>query len=104
MEKNKNFTNLKNLINYSDGGIFSKILFKGQNNQLTLFCMAKDTDIGEHTSTKEGYVHVLEGEGTFNLEGENILMKKGVIIHMSRNAKHSLLASNNLSFLLMLTN
>ncbi|MDO8663726.1 MAG: cupin domain-containing protein [Candidatus Wildermuthbacteria bacterium] len=94
--------NVKKMIGYSEGGITSKVVFSGENNQVTLFCMAEGTDIGEHTSTKKGFVYVIEGKGIFNLEGREIIMEPGVLIEMSKNAKHSLSASENTSFLLFL--
>lgn len=95
--------NILKLINYSEGGIWSKVLFKGKKTQVTLFSMSAGSDIGEHTSSKEGYVYVIEGKGIFNLEGEDILMNAGRIIKMDKEAKHSLNAEENTSFLLILT-
>lgn len=89
-------------ISYSEGGITSKVLQKNVFGDATLFCMAKNTSISEHTSTKAGYVYVIEGAGTFVLEGGNIEMKSGVLIFMDANAKHSLMAKENTSFLLIL--
>lgn len=99
----KNFNNLNDLISYSAGGIFSKVLSKKPFN-LTLFCMAKGTEMSEHTSTKEGFVFVIEGNGIFFLEGKKIPMKPGAIIFLNKNAKHSLEAKENTSFLLALLN
>ena len=65
--------------------------------------MAKDTDIGEYTSTKEGFVYVIDGEGIFNLDGKDISIGPGILIQMDRNAKHSIIAQENTSFLLFLT-
>ena len=65
--------------------------------------MAAGTDIGDHTSTKEGFVYVIEGKGTFVLHGEEIEMLPGVIIFMKENAPHSLKAEENTSFLLSLS-
>ena len=66
--------------------------------------MAAGTDIGDHTSTKEGFVYVIEGKGTFILNGESIEMLPGTIIFMNQNAPHSLKAEENTSFLLSLNN
>jgi len=71
---------------------------------VSLFCMAKGTDISEHTSTKQGFVHVLEGKGIFNLEGKDIIMEEGVFIFMKEDAVHSLKAEENTTFLLTLIN
>ncbi len=92
--------NLKDKIDYSEGGVLSKAISKTEKNNLTLFSMAAGTDITEHTSTKSGFVYVIEGNGVFVLEGEEIEMKEGILIFMDANAKHSLKAVENTSFLL----
>ena len=100
------YKKIKEMISYSEEGIISKeVNFEASENKIktTLFCMAKGTKISEHTSTKEGYVYVIEGKGIFNLEGKDIIMLHGVLINLTRNAKHSLIAEENTSFLLFLT-
>ena len=89
-------------LNYSEGGIISKVLFKGEKNQITLFSMAKGTEISEHATTKEGFVYVIEGEGIFNLQSVKIDMKPRVLIPLAKGTKHSLSVSGNTSFLLFL--
>lgn len=89
------------MINYSDGGILSKVIQKDKMN-VTLFCMSKQTEISEHTSTKQGLVYVIEGKGIFNLEGNDLIMEKGKMILMEENAVHSLKAEENTSFILVL--
>lgn len=98
----KNWKKISELIEYPKQGILSKELVKSEKQNVTLFCMAKGTDMGEHTSTKEGIVYVVEGKGTFNLEGEEIQMLPGVFIHMQKKAVHSLRAKENTSFVLFL--
>ena len=94
--------NIKNLIKYPKKGILSEEIFKDEKLEVSLFCMAKNTEMSEHTSTKKAVVQVLEGNGIFNLEGKDIEMKDGIFIHMKENAKHSLKAIDNTSFLLWL--
>jgi len=95
--------NLKSLISYSSGGITSKVVEKTERSDVTLFCMAAGTTMDEHTSTREGIVYVIEGKGTFILEGKRIPMEPGALIVMPKNAVHALKASENTSFLLTLT-
>lgn len=90
------------LIAYSDGGIMSKTVEKTEKMDVTLFCMAKGTDISEHTSRKQGSVYVVEGDGIFNLEGKDIRMLPGTFIYMKEDAVHFIKASENTSFLLSL--
>ena len=94
--------NINELIEYPKEGVLSKELIKTKKVNISLFCMAKGTDISEHTSTKEGFIYVLEGDGIFNLEGKDIIMTKGAIIFMKENAVHSLRANKNTSFILSL--
>jgi quercetin dioxygenase-like cupin family protein len=90
------------LITYAEGGIFSKVITSGKMN-VTLFCMAAGTDISEHTTTKEGFVYVIEGRGVFHINGEDVAMRPGAFIAVPNNAKHSLRAEENTAFLLSLS-
>ncbi len=96
--------NLKNLIEYPKEGITSKNILKNEKIDVSLFCMSQGADISEHTSTKRGVVHVLEGKGIFNLEGKDINMERGVFIFMKENAVHSLKAEKDTAFILNLFN
>lgn len=94
--------NIKDLIQYSENGILSKEIIKSKRQNVTLFCMAEGTEISEHTSTKQGFVYIIEGEGIFNLAGQKIKMETGVFIKMEEDIVHSLKATKNTSFLLVL--
>jgi len=94
--------NIKEMIEYPSDGVLSKEIIKDKKLNVTLFCMAKKTEISEHTSTKSGTVYVIEGNGIFNLQGKDIIMKEGVLIHMKENIVHKLKAIENTSFLLSL--
>lgn len=94
--------NIKKLIEYPKEGIFSKDIIKNKKLDISLFCMAKGSKLGEHTSAKQGMVCVIEGSGIFNLEGKEIKMEPGTFIHMDKDAVHSLKANENTSFLLIL--
>lgn len=96
--------NIKQMIEYPKQGILTKEIFENLKLDITLFCMAKDSKISGHTSTKQGFVYVLEGKGVFTLKGQDIEMSPGVFIHMDKNKVHSLKAFENTSFILTLTN
>ena len=95
---------ISSLIDYSEGGILSKVILKSDKMNVTLFCMAKGTEISDHTSTKPGFVYVVEGDGIFTLQGRDIAMSSGTFINMESNAVHALQANENTSFLLALSN
>jgi len=93
---------LKRLIGYPKDGILSKSVIKSDKLDVTLFCLAKGSEITDHTSTREGFIYVVEGEGTFNLAGEEIAMIPGKFIYLSKNIVHSLSVKSDLTFLLSL--
>jgi len=93
---------LSKIMKFPKEGIFSTVLAKSSNYNYTLMCLAKGTDIDEHTSTKKGCVQVLKGKGIFRLFDVDIEMKPGVFIFMPANAPHSLKAEENLAILLCL--
>ena len=95
--------NIKDKIEYPKEGILSKDILNKDGLNVSLFIMAKGSEISDHTSTKKGTVYVLEGNGIFNLEGQEIKMLPGVLIYMQKNAVHSLKAEENTSFILSLT-
>ncbi len=94
--------NLDQMMEFPRQGVFSKVLVKTDVSNHTLMCLAKGSDISEHTSTREVAVTVLKGKGTFVLGKKKIKMKPGVFIFMPKNAPHSLSASEDLAILLSL--
>lgn len=94
--------NILKMIEYPGEGILTKQVVSEEKHDVTLFCMAKNSSISEHTSKRSGFIYVIEGDGVFVLEGKKIKMKPGVFIFMKENATHSLSVKLNTSFLLLL--
>lgn len=90
-------------IEYPEVGVLSKVLIKDASCQYTLFCLAKGTEISEHTSTRNATVHVIEGQGILTLDKQEISLQPNVFVFMSANAPHALKAKENLTFLLILS-
>ena len=97
------YKDLEKMMEFPREGVFSKVLVKTDISNHTLMCLAKGSDISEHTSTREASVTVLKGKGIFILNGKKIKMKPGVFIFMPKNAPHSLSADENLAILLSLS-
>ncbi|NEQ97744.1 MAG: cupin domain-containing protein [Cyanothece sp. SIO2G6] len=93
---------LQDHISYPQSGVLSKVLWKNDLCQYSLFCLAAQTEISEHTSTRNASVQVVEGTGTLTLEGKVIALEPGVFIFMDANAPHALEAFSNLAFVLTL--
>jgi len=90
------------MIDFPADGILSKVLLKSDDFNHTLFCMAKATDISEHTSTRDAFVTVLQGKGVFFLNGEEIALKPGMFLFIPANTPHAVRADDNLAILLSL--
>lgn len=97
------FKDLNEMMKFPKEGVFSTVLAKSESYNYTLMCLSKGTDIDTHTSTRNGVVQVLKGEGVFTLFDKEIEMKEGVFIFMPKNAPHSLKAKEDLAILLLLT-
>ncbi|NJK50412.1 cupin domain-containing protein [Candidatus Gracilibacteria bacterium] len=96
-------TLLQDEIEYPKAGILSKVLVKDKNCQYTLFCLAKDTGLEEHTATRNAVITVIEGKGTLVLEGNAIALQPSTFVFMKANAPHALKAEENLAFVLALS-
>ncbi|MEB3179899.1 MAG: cupin domain-containing protein [Nostocaceae cyanobacterium] len=94
---------LQDEIEYPHSGVISKILLKDNACQYTLFCLAANTEISEHTSTRNATINVIQGRGILTLSGEEITLEPGVFVFMPANAPHALNAEENLAFLLTLS-
>ena len=94
---------LKDHLTYPESGVLSKVIWKDEVCQYSLFCLAANTEISEHTSTRNATVQVVEGTGSLTLNGETIALAPGVFIFMAANAPHALTAAANLAFVLTLS-
>ena len=97
------FIQLKDHLAYPKSGVLSQVIWKNELCQYSLFCLAADTEISEHTSTRNATVQVVEGTGSLTLNGETIALAPGVFIFMAANAPHALAAASNLAFVLTLS-
>lgn len=93
---------LTRMMKFPREGIFSTVIIKTLTANCTLMCLARGTDISEHTAGREAAVTVIRGSGIFILDGKTIKMKPGVFIFMPKNAPHSLRARDDLAILLTL--
>jgi quercetin dioxygenase-like cupin family protein len=97
------FTQLKEHIDYPESGVLSRVIWKDDICQYSLFCLAATTEISEHTSTRNATIQVVEGNGVLTLNGETIPLEPGQFVLMTANAPHALSATSNLAFILTQT-
>ena len=97
------FVQLQNHLEYPEAGVLNKLLFKDNTCQYSLFCLAANTEISEHSAKRNATIHVLEGTGILTLDGETIKLEPGIFVFMPANAPHALEATSNLAFILTLS-
>ena len=97
------FVQLQNHLEYPEAGVLNKLLFKDNFCQYSLFCLAANTEISQHTTSRNATIHVIEGRGILTLDGETIKLEPGVFVFMPANAPHALEATSNLAFILTLS-
>jgi quercetin dioxygenase-like cupin family protein len=94
--------NLKNEISYADGAVISKILLKKETGNITLFSFDKGQGLSEHTAPFDAVVQVVEGQGSFIIDGKLHTVKEGEMIIMPANIPHDVQAAEQ-PFKMLLT-
>lgn len=92
--------NLKEMVEYSSGGVISKQILKNQSGNITLFSFDKGQDLTEHTAPFDAVVQVLDGIAQITIAGNPNLVKKRESIIMPANVSHALQAVERFKMLL----
>ena len=73
--KKASVLNLKQSVDYSEGGIVSKQVVKNNSGNLTLFSFDKGQGLSQHTAPFDAVVQILDGEAEVILDGVPHLLK-----------------------------
>ena len=98
--KKASVLNLKQSVDYSEGGIVSKQVVKNNSGNLTLFSFDKGQGLSLHTAPFDAVVQILDGEAEVILDGVPHLLKEGETIIMPANVPHALNAVERFKMLL----
>lgn len=85
--------NLKTLVDYADRAVISRTLLKKETGNITLFSFDTGQGLSEHTSPFDAVVEVVEGEGTFIIDGQSQTVKAGEMLIMPANIPHDVQAA-----------
>jgi quercetin dioxygenase-like cupin family protein len=96
----KKVASLASQIPLEKGSIVSKILAQNDAVSLTLFSLAEGQEIATHQSDGDALVQVLEGEGTFYVDGTEFHVKAGETLLMPHHHPHALKAEHDFKMLL----
>ena len=83
---------LKDLVNYNDGTVASRMIISRKAGNITLFSFDENEGLSEHTAPFDAVVTILEGECEVWVSGETFPMKEGETIIFPAHAPHALSA------------
>ncbi len=87
-------------ISVMPGQIVSKTLVQNKSVSLTLFAFDKGEEIGSHDSEGDAMVTVLEGVGSYTIEGKVYILNAGETLIMPAKKQHSVYAEESFKMLL----
>jgi len=83
---------LKDLVNYSDGTVASRMIISRKAGNITLFSFDENEGLSEHTAPYDAMVTILDGECEVWIAGQTHRMKEGETIIFPANVSHALSA------------
>jgi quercetin dioxygenase-like cupin family protein len=83
---------LKDLVNYSDGTVASRMIISRKAGNITLFSFDENEGLSEHTAPYDAVVTILDGECEVWVAGQTHRMKEGETIIFPANVAHALSA------------
>lgn len=83
-------------------GIHSQTLLEADGVELVVFAMAAGERMSEHTAARPAIVHVISGEGSLTVAGDDHALLPGSWLHMATRTPHALVAGTDLVFALYL--
>jgi quercetin dioxygenase-like cupin family protein len=94
------YFSLNQRINYQEGSVVSREVFKNQSGTITLFAFAKGQGLSEHKTPFDAFVYIIDGEAEITINGVPSKVKAGEFIHMPAHAPHALKANEQFKMLL----
>ncbi len=95
---------LKEMIDFNDEKINSKVLAENGESKAILFAIKKEQFMPEHISPKDTFIYVLEGEIEFEInhdENERYKIEKGDIFFFNAEEKHTVLGKKDTKMLVV---
>jgi len=83
---------LKDLVNYSDGTVASRMIISRKAGNITIFSFDENEGLSEHTAPFDAVVTILDGECEVWVSGQTYQIKEGDTIIFPANVPHALSA------------
>jgi len=83
---------LKDLVDYADGTVASRMVINRKTGSITIFSFDENEGLSEHTAPFDAVVTILDGECEVWVAGKTFPMKTGETIIFPANVPHALSA------------
>lgn len=93
---------LKDLVQYQDGTVASRMVVNRKAGSITLFSFDADEGLSEHTAPFDAVVTILDGECEVWVAGSTYQMKEGETIIFPANVPHALSAITRFKMMLVM--
>lgn len=91
---------IKQMVEYSAGGVVSKQVLKNEAGNITLFSFDEGQGLSEHTAPFDALVQVLDGKAEITIGGNPLTLTAGQSVIMPAGIPHALHASEQFKMLL----
>ena len=99
---NEKVLNSKELIEYQEGSIVSRMLINKDTGSVTLFAFDEKQKLSEHTAPFDALVQVLDGKAEITISDKKYLLKQGDFIIMPANKPHAVTAIKKFKMILIM--
>lgn len=93
---------LKDLVQYQDGTVASRMIINRKAGSITLFSFDESEGLSEHTAPYDATVTILEGECEVWVQGTTTKMRAGETIIFPANVPHALSAITKFKMMLVM--
>src|SRR5512139_2478102 len=93
---------LKDLVDYQEGTVASRMIVNRKAGSITLFSFDEDEGLSEHTAPFDAVVTILDGECEVWVAGTTHQMKEGETIIFPANVPHALSATTPFKMMLIM--
>jgi quercetin dioxygenase-like cupin family protein len=90
----------KDLINYQEDSIVSKIIASSEKGSITIFAFDKGQGLSEHTAPFDAILQNIEGDVEVMISGKKYQLTAGEMIIMPANKPHSVKAIEKFKMIL----
>ncbi len=84
-----NPTSLRSTVDYQDGTVVSRVLFRNDSGTLTAFAFSEGEGLSEHSNPNDAIVYLMEGGARFAIGETEFELGEGDLLHLPAGEPHT---------------